>query len=153
MAGADIIHRIKEVVKPALEGTTIELVEVRFLVERGRRILRLSIDKPGGVDLHDCSTVSREVSALLDVHDFIKKRYTLEVSSPGMDRPLREPADFQRNLGRLLTVAVRTPSGASQTLVGELSCYGDGIITLKVDGGQKSIPVGEIIKAQLRPKF
>ncbi|MFC1683682.1 ribosome maturation factor RimP, partial [Candidatus Zixiibacteriota bacterium] len=98
----EIAERVREIVRPVLENTDIELVEVRFVVERGRQILRLSIDKPGGVDLADCSTVSREVSVLIDVHNLLPRRYNLEVSSPGLERPLQEPSDYKRNLGRLI---------------------------------------------------
>jgi len=131
----------------------MELVEVCFLVERGRCILRLYIDKPGGVSLKDCSTVSREVSHLLDVHDFIARRYTLEVSSPGLDRPLRQPADFRRNLGRRIQVTARRPSGGTITQVGMLAFCDDEGISLEMDSQEVSIRYDRIVKAKLKLKF
>lgn len=153
MALVDVLQRVREAVRPVLKGTSIELVEVRFLVERGRRILRLSIDKPGGVTIGDCSAVSREVSNLLDVHNLIPQRYTLEVSSPGLDRPLREPSDFRRNLGRLIQVTAGRPSGGTRTLVGNLSSWKKEGITLEVDGERVFIREDQIVKAKLKPKF
>lgn len=153
MALSDIVERVKEIARPIFDGTSIELIEVRFLVERGRRILRLLIDKPGGVTVGDCSAVSKEVSTLLDVHDLIPQRYTLEVSSPGLDRPLREPSDFQRNLGRLIQVTTRGPSGGIRALVGNLCSWKEEGITLEVDGEQVFIREDEIVKAKLKPKF
>jgi ribosome maturation factor RimP len=149
----EIAQRVREIVQPVLKDTDIELVEVRFLVERGRQILRLSIDKPGGVDLADCSTVSREVSVLLDVHNVFPKRYTLEVSSPGLDRPLEEPSDFKRNLGRLIRVSLRKSSEGAAELVGKLeSCRGE-VIRLEVGGKIVSVPLDNIVKAKLEPRL
>ena len=153
MASVDIVARVKEVVRPVLETTSLELVDVRFLVERGRRILRLYIDKPGGVTVGDCSVVSREVSNLLDLHDFISHRYTLEVSSPGLDRPLRHMSDFHRSVGRLVQVTVRRASSGTQTLVGVLALCGQEGITLEVDGREVFIHQDDIAKAKLKPKF
>jgi len=102
MSSGDRVRRIREVIAPVLERASVELVDLRMLPQKGRRVLRLYIDKPGGVDLHDCTTISREVSVQLDVHDLIPGRYTLEVSSPGLDRPLRTAPDFERNVGRTL---------------------------------------------------
>jgi ribosome maturation factor RimP len=153
MTSGDIIQRIRNIVLPILENTSIELLDVRLLTERGRRVLRLYIDKPGGVDLHDCTMVSREVSMLLDVNDLIPKRYTLEISSPGMDWPLQTPSDFRRNVGRLLKVTAQDPSGGTRTMVGNLvSCEEEGI-TLEVEGERISISRESIVTARLQPKF
>lgn len=153
MVSVDLVEQVRKVVQSVWEGTTIELVEIRFLVERGRRILRLYIDKPGGVTVQDCSAVSKEVSHLLDVHDLIPQRYTLEVSSPGLDRPLREPSDFRRNLGRLVQVTALKSSGSKRTIVGNLSSWKEEGITLDVEGQGVFIPENEIVKTKLKPKF
>lgn len=153
MVPVDIVGRVREVVCPVLEVASLQLVDVRLLVERGRRILRLYIDKPGGVTLGDCSEVSREVSNLLDLHDFIPYRYTLEVSSPGLDRPLHQASDFRRSVGRLVQVTVRRSSSGTRTLVGILaSCDQEGI-NLEVDGKEVFIHQHDIAKAKLKPKF
>jgi ribosome maturation factor RimP len=153
MASNDRLQRIREVIEPVLEHTSVELVDVRILVQKGRRVLRLYIDKPGGVDLHDCTTVSREVSVRLDVHNIIPGRYTLEVSSPGLDRPLQKPSDFQRNEGRTLKVLARGSNGVKRQLVGELiSCGGEGIL-LDVKGEETPVAFGDIESAKVEPKF
>ena len=153
MVSVDLVEQVRKVIQPVWEGTTVELVEIRFVVERGRRILRLYIDKPGGVTTKDCSAVSKEVSHLLDVHNLIRHRYTLEVSSPGLDRPLREPSDFRRNLGRLVQVTALKPSGSKRTIVGNLSSWREEGITLEVGGKGVFIPESEIVKTKLKPKF
>lgn len=153
MAPEDIIGRVSQVLRPMVEAASMELVEVRFLVERGRRILRLYIDKPGGVTLEDCSSVSREASHLLDVHDIINRRYTLEVSSPGLDRPLRQAKDFRRSLGQRVQITARRPSSGTRTQVGVLTSCDEEGITLEMDGKEVSIRRDQIVKAKLKPKF
>jgi ribosome maturation factor RimP len=153
VVSVDLVEQVRKVIQPVWEGTTVELVEIRFVVERGRRILRLYIDKPGGVTLQDCSAVSKEVSHLMDVHNLIRHRYTLEVSSPGLDRPLREPSDFRRNLGRLVQVTTLKSSGSKRTIVGNLSSWREKGITLEVGGKGVFIPENEIVKTKLKPKF
>jgi len=153
MASGDRIRRIREVIAPVLERASVELVDVRILAQKGRRVLRLYIDKSGGVDLHDCTTISREVSVQLDVNDIIPGRYTLEVSSPGLDRPLRKTSDFQRNMGRTLKVTAGGPDGVQRQWKGELlSCEEDGIV-LAVKGEKVSISFGDIQSAKVQPRF
>jgi ribosome maturation factor RimP len=153
MASSSRIRRIQEVIEPMLEQRSVELVDIRMLVQNGRRILRLSIDKPGGVDLDDCATVSREASVLLDVHDVIPGRYTLEVSSPGLDRPLRKPSDFKRNEGRTLQVGTHGSDGVRRQLVGELISSDDREIHLRVKGEEIRISHQDIASARVQPRF
>ena len=97
-----------------------ELLHVQFR----SGALRLILDREGGVRLDDCETVSKEISALLDVADFGRGRYTLEVSSPGLDRPLYRPADYERFVGRKARVTRRNPlTGKRETLIGRLAAY------------------------------
>jgi len=153
MSSTDRVRRIQEVIAPVLKMASVELVDIRLLPQKGRRILRLYIDKPGGVDLHDCATISREVSVRLDVHDVIPGKYTLEVSSPGIDRPLCTASDFQRNTGRTLKVTARGPDGAQQQMKGDLlSCEQDGIV-LDVKGEKVSISFEDIQSAKVQPRF
>jgi ribosome maturation factor RimP len=153
MASSDRIRRIQEVVAPVLERASVELVDIRLLTQKGRRVLRLYIDKAGGVNLHDCATISREVAVQLDVNDIIPGRYTLEVSSPGLDRPLRKASDYQRNTGRILKVTARGSDGVQHQLKGELiSCEADGIV-LNVKGEKVSISFRDIQSAKIQPRF
>lgn len=93
-------------------------------LERKGATLRLVLDKPEGVNLSDCEAVSRQASALLDAYDFGTGRYTLEVSSPGLDRPLYRPDDFERFLGRLARVSFRpAETGARRTVIGRLTSF------------------------------
>ena len=153
MISAGLRQRIGEIVQPILEGTSIELLDIRLLVEKGRRILRLYIDKPGGVNLSDCTMVSREVSVLLDVHNVISQRYTLEVSSPGVNWSLRSVTDFRRNLGRFLKVTVRKPSAGQHILVGELISCGEDHIVLKIKDQEVSIGIDQVIEAKIQPRL
>lgn len=153
MSSRDRIQRIREVILPVLERASVELVDIRLLPQKGRRVLRIYIDKPGGVDLHDCTTVSREASVQLDVHDVIPGKYTLEVSSPGLDRPLLTAADFQRNQGRTLKVTARDSEGKQRQLKGELLSSENGGIILNVKGEQISISLEDIQSAKVQPRF
>jgi ribosome maturation factor RimP len=118
-------------------------------------VLRLFVDKPGGIMLDDCATVSRELSEILDVEDFIRERYTLEVSSPGLNRPLKKEADFIRYQGRL--VKIRTfemladeAGNRRKTFLGDLVGLADGVVTLQLREGQTAcIPFNQIAKAHL----
>jgi len=153
MTASNRLQRIQEAIEPVLERVSVELVDIRLLAQKGRRVLRVYIDKPGGVDLHDCATISREVSVRLDVDDIIPGRYTLEVSSPGLDRPLQTASDFQRNTGRTLKVTARGPDGVQRQWKGELlSCEAEGII-LQVKGEKMSISFGDIQSAKVQPRF
>lgn len=98
------VERVKERMKPLVEETGFELAELTSLVTGGRQVLRLYIHSPAGVTIDDCARVSRDVSDLLDSQDLISGRYTLEVSSLGLDRPLVTSRDFQRRLGERIKV-------------------------------------------------
>lgn len=137
----------------------MELVDIEY-VRRGRdAILRLYIDKEGGVTLDDCADISREFSVLLDVEDIIPVRYTLEVSSPGLDRPLRRLEDFQRFIGRLAKIKTHDmmPDDAGnmrKTFLGNLVEATPAGVSLKLVEGQGAcIPFENIDKANLEYEF
>lgn len=115
--------------------------------------LRLILDKEGGVSLGDCEHVSRQASALLDVLDFGKSRYLLEVSSPGLDRELYGPRDYERFTGRLARVTFTTPEGAKRTVVGRLAEFrpdpGEIVLTDEASGTSHTIGADRIVKARL----
>ena len=122
-------------------------------------ILRLYIDREGGVTLDDCAAVNRELAELLDVEDFIQCRYSLEVSSPGLNRPLKKPSDYERFSGRL--VKIRTyelltddAGNKRKTFAGELLGLEGGIVRLKLTEGQTAgIPLEKVAKANLEFEF
>ena len=104
MTGIDPIQLVERLLQPILDEMGIELVDLEFKKAGRSYILRIFIDKPGGINLDDCAEVSRELSVQLDVEDCIPGRYTLEVSSPGLDRPLKKEQDYVRFQGRLALV-------------------------------------------------
>jgi ribosome maturation factor RimP len=155
MAKADVKEQIVEIAQPLLDSLGIELVELEFRKEGHGMVLRLYIDKPGGIMLDDCADVSRELSELLDVEEVISCHYTLEVSSPGLNRPLTKPADYERYAGRL--VKIRTfemvaddAGNRRKTFLGDLLGCRDGVVTLKLREGQTAaLPFDKIAKANL----
>lgn len=155
MAKIDLVERIKEIALPLLDSLGIELVELEYRKEGHGMVLRLFIDKPGGIMLDDCAAVSRELSELLDVEEVIDGYYNLEVSSPGLNRPLTKAADYERYVGRL--VKIRTfemladaAGNRRKTFLGELLGLSDGIVSLKlVEGQAAAVPLDKIAKANL----
>ncbi|HEX9022464.1 MAG TPA: ribosome maturation factor RimP [Geobacteraceae bacterium] len=159
MARIDVAARVKELAEPLAASLGLELVEVEYRQEGGRMVLRLFIDREGGVTLDDCAAVSRELAEILDVEDFIHSRYSLEVSSPGLDRPLRRAEDYQRFTGRL--VKIRTfellqddEGNRRKTFTGELLGLKGGIVRLRLKEGQTAgIPLEKVAKANLEFEF
>jgi ribosome maturation factor RimP len=132
------------------ESVGVELVHVEF---RGG-VLRLVIERPDGVSVDHCANVSRQVSALLDVVDFGPSRYVLEVTSPGLDRPIYRAEDYGRFLGRLARVTFEEhDSGKKRTVVGRLERYDAerGVVSLREEGSEEPIelPLRQITKAKL----
>jgi len=148
-----------EIAGPLLSSLGIELVDLEYRREGRMMVLRLFIDREGGVTLDDCTKVSRELSEILDVEDFIRGRYTLEVSSPGLNRPLTKAADYERYRGRL--VRIRTfelladdAGNPRKTFTGELLGLEDGVVRLQLREGQTAgIPVDKVAKANLEFEF
>ena len=158
----ELLTTLEALVMPILTELGLELVDLEFKREGYSWFLRLFIDKPGGVTLDDCAEVSREVSAILEVEDPIEAPYRLEVSSPGIDRPLKSPADFGRFAGQLVKIKTRTlldPDARGhqrKTFVGELRGLDGALVRLRQTdrrGGEISIPLDEIDRANLEPKF
>ncbi len=134
----------------------MELVDVEFGGAGGRTTLRLFIDKAGGVSLEDCSSVSRALSAALDVEDPLQGSYDLEVSSPGLDRPLRTPEHFEKFAGQKVRVKTFGPVPECEnrkTFVGTLKGYAEGKVIVDVDGKLFQVPHAQVSKANLEPVF
>lgn len=155
----EIISQVMELAQSLVTSVGMELVDIEY-VRRGRdAILRLFIDKEGGVTLDDCADISREFSVLLDVEDIIPVRYTLEVSSPGLDRPLRRLEDFQRFIGRLAKIKTHDmmPDDAGnmrKTFLGNLVDATQAGVSLKLVEGQGAIiPLESVEKANLEYEF
>lgn len=143
---------IAAMLAPIVEDLGLELLGIEWAPSAGRSLLRIYIDAPGRhVGIQDCESVSREVSALLDVNDPIGGQYTLEVSSPGIDRPLFTPAQFERVVGEKVKVALRLPQDSRRRLQGVLlRVDGEGIV-VKVDEAEFTVAHDNIEKARLVP--
>lgn len=148
----EVIERVKSIAIPLFTELELELVDAEFRREAGGWILRLYIDKRGGVTLGDCQRVSEELSDLLDVENLIDHPYTLEVSSPGLNRPLRRESDFLRFAGQRARVTTSQAVAGQRRFLGVLKGYEDGRVVLeREDGTVVSIPYTLISKARLDP--
>ncbi|MDD5559878.1 ribosome maturation factor RimP [Candidatus Methylomirabilis sp.] len=148
----EIVERVKSIALPLFTELELELVDVEFRREASGWILRLYLDKPGGVTLGDCQQVSEELSDLLDVENFIDHPYTLEVSSPGLNRPLRLESDFLRFVGQRARVSTSQAIAGQRRFLGILKGYEDGHVSLeREDGTVVLIPYALISKARLDP--
>jgi len=132
-----------------------ELVDVEMKRAGGAHIVRLFVDKPGGIGLDDLQSVSEEVSAILDAEDPISGRYTLEVSSPGLDRPLKTESDFRRFAGRLVKVSSYELVDGRRHWTGRIVSCEEGQLTLDLeqDGDLARIPCDRISHARLEVEF
>jgi ribosome maturation factor RimP len=159
MAKVDVATQVTELAGPLLSSQGLELVDLEYRREGPDMVLRLFIDKEGGVTIDDCAAVNRELSELLDVHDCVPGNYNLEVSSPGLNRPLKKSADFDRYRGRL--VKLRTfellPDDAGnprKTFTGELLGLEGGVVSIRLAEGQTAhIPLDKVAKANLEFEF
>jgi ribosome maturation factor RimP len=162
MSGRAIVARITELVEPILVEKGFELVLLEYRREERDMVLRLFVDKEGGITLDDCAEVSREVSVLLEVEDPIDSAYRLEVSSPGIDRPLTRPADYERFRQRLAKIKMAGKYDPDQrgqqrkTFVGKLLGLRDGMVLLEQTdkkGGIVELPLCDIERANLEIEF
>jgi ribosome maturation factor RimP len=137
--------------EPLLQQLGYELVDLEYAPGRAHSLLRVFIDRHEGVGLDDCERVSHELSALLDVEDPVPTRYTLEVSSPGLDRVLRTPEHFQRFVGERVRLELLQPRDGRRRYTGRLESLSAQGIELNVDGAMVSVPFAEIGRARLAP--
>jgi ribosome maturation factor RimP len=144
-----LISSLWTLIEPVLEPEGIELVELEFKFEQGRWVLRLYIDTPGGVTLDDCELVSRQVGALLDIKDPIQRRYTLEVSSPGINRVLRREKDFQQFAGSPVKIRTCVKIDSRKNFQGILVGMEESKVVLDVEGTRFEINLDDIDKAHL----
>ncbi|EGD46664.1 protein of unknown function DUF150 [Ruminiclostridium papyrosolvens DSM 2782] len=130
----NIQQTVTELVSPVVENLNYELVDVEYVKEGANWYLRVYIDKPGGISIDDCQAVSEQVSELLDKNDPIDQSYYLEVSSPGLDRPLKTEKDFTKYKGELVEVKVFQPIDGKKIFEGELVGLMDNFIVISQDG-------------------
>lgn len=145
-----IAQQVSELIAPVIADLGYELVEVQFRREQHGMVLRVIIFHEGGIRVDDCSLVSREVSRILDVEDRIDQAYHLEVSSPGLDRPLETARDFARYRGSRVRVIL---AETSEEVAGTIEEVGADLVVLGVEAGRREIPLTQVKKAKLAIEF
>jgi len=147
-----ILARVKEIAERVGSSEGIEIVDLELAGAGNRRVLRIFIDKPGGISHADCENISVQVGAILDVEDVVPGgSYTLEVSSPGVERRLVRPEDFRRFQGQKVKIVLRAPLEGRRRWEGRLAGFADGIVTLEPTTGKHlSIHLDWIEKANLK---
>lgn len=145
---------IEEIVQPIVDSKNFEIVDIEYVKEAGEYYLRVYLDKEGGISLSDCELVSRELSEILDQKDPIKDNYFLEVSSPGLDRPLKKDKDFVRYQGRDVEIKLYKPLNGSKQLEGELlGLTDDKNIKVIIDNEEVEFNKKDVALIRLAIKF
>ena len=129
-----VVERVKEIAIPKAEALGLELIDCEYKKEGGTKVLRIYIDRRGGVGLDDCEALSRSVEEDLDREDFIGEAYTFEVSSPGLDRSLKTDRDYERYAGEDVEVRLYAAMDGKKKFTGKLEGKKDGVVTITADG-------------------
>lgn len=147
-----VTEKIQQIAERVGKSAGLEIVDVQLLGGGGSRLLRIFIDKPEGVSHADCEFISQQVGTILDVEDVVPgSRYTLEVSSPGVERKLTKPGEFERFVGQKVKVVLRQPVDNQRHWVGALKSFAEGIITLEPSPGRSvQFPLDQVEKANLK---
>ncbi len=149
---SDYEAKTEALVLPILEREQFELVDVEYVKEGSDWFLRIYIDKEGGITINDCELVSREMNELLDEADYISDAYIFEVSSPGLQRPLKKERDYVRNMGKELEIRTYKAVGKQKEFYGILTGYTDDTVTIETEDGMEiCFEKNEI--ALIRPAF
>jgi len=149
----EVVERARAIADPIVVNEGMELVEVDYRREARGWVLRLTIDKDGGVTLDDCSRISQRVGREFDIEDFISSPYALEVSSPGLTRPLKGEKDFKRHVHRMVKLTTVAPIHSRQQFKGRLIGVSDNQVELEMEEGILRIPLDKIAKANLEIEF
>jgi ribosome maturation factor RimP len=145
----EIVDRVRVIAEPILSNEGMELVEIEYRRESKGWVLRLYIDKAGGVNINDCTCISQEVGRSLDVEDLISTPYTLEISSPGLTRSLKKEEDFMRYRNHMIKVKTLNPIENRWHFKGRLLDVSENRIAIEMDGGIFQIPLSNVAKANL----
>lgn len=150
----DSDEAIKDIIIPILSSFGIELIDLEYKKSGPKWFLRVFIDKKDGVSLDDCEKASKHISQILDVEDIIPHTYVLEVSSPGLDRPLKKTEDYQREKGKLVRINTFGPINNQKIFIGRILDIDNGIVRIEENKlGQMEIPLSNIAKARLEIEF
>ena len=145
--------KLLELLMPEIESLGYELVELDVPAPGGVGVLRIYIDRDEGIGLDDCERVSHRVSGVLDVEDPIPGQYVLEVSSPGLDRPLRIEEHFRRQVGRVVKIVLEPGRPGRRRYKGKIVAVDGGLLEIEVDGEGVTLPLSDIESARLVPEF
>ena len=146
-------QKTEAILTPIVESRGFELVDVEYVREAGCWYLRGYIDKPGGITVNDCEDVSRAFSDILDEKDFIEDSYIMEISSPGLDRPLKKEKDFKRSLGKLVEIRTYRPIEKQKEFCGILNAYDSNSVTIDEDGTERTFDKKDIALIRLAIEF
>lgn len=146
-------EKLIDLLEPTLESMGYELVELECRPSANNGLVRLYIDKPDGVGLEDCEKVSHQVSGVMDVEDPMPGFYSLEVSSPGLDRPLRKVSHFENAVGKQVKLELETPIEKRWRFIGTLVGVNDGLVTVDVDGEPVKLEIAALKRARIVPEF
>lgn len=147
------LEQLQALLAPVVEALGYECWGVEFLSQGRHSLLRIYIDHPNGILVEDCEKVSRQVSGVLDVEDPISNEYTLEVSSPGMDRPLFTLAQFAKHAGEVVKIKLRSPYEGRRNFQGPLRGVEEQDVVVLVDDHEYLLPIDLIEKANIIPRF
>jgi len=148
-----VIDSVREILDSLLLGYGFELVDIEYRREGRGWVLRIYIDKDGGVSVEDCARISRELGALLDLNDIIPGTYNLEISSPGLTRALKKVRDFERFKGKLVKIKTMKDIQGRRVFIGRLIDFVGNVASVEMDGHVYFIPYDEIERANLELDF
>lgn len=148
-----ITKQVSDLIEPILNEMKFELIDVEYISDRGRWVLRIYVDRDGGITLDDCAKVSWELGDLIDIKNIIEHEYVLEVSSPGLNRPLKKEADFIRVIGKKIKVRTRMSVDGRRNFAGRLKDYKEQQLFIETEGGLVALAWPEIEKANLVYEF
>lgn len=147
------IKKVTQLVEPVLDEMGFELVDIEYLSEHGRMVLRVYADKEGGITLDDCASVSRQIGDLIDVKDIVRHGYVLEVSSPGLNRPLKKENDFLRAVGKKIKIQMIVPLKGRRRFNGYLRKFEEGTVYIEMDNNLIALPRQDVEKANIVYEF
>ena len=153
MGKTSIYQSVADLIKPTLAGNGIELVDVEYKKTGKIWVLRVFIDKNQGVTVHDCQELSREIEDLIEIHELIGDHYVLEVSSPGLNRPLKKDTDFLRNKGKRIQIKTYSPINNKKENAGTVIDFVNGTLFLENKKDILKVSLTEIAQAKLIIKF
>lgn len=143
-----LVKEIEELVSPLLDKEGVDLVEILYRRESGRMVLRFFVDVPGGITLAECARLNNQIGKVLDESDIPLANYLLEVSSPGLDRPIKTVKDFLRAVGKKVRLIYSKDGREKVTCIGEVKSVDNENVTLAIEGKEEIIPIDRIVKAR-----